>query len=233
VSNIQPLTLQDVEDAVEINVNNDTDTPAEGEDEWNVRMGLAQRAVGVWEGQDVLWDELWTTYTHGSTATAATTYTLTFTDFRFKGSWLRLTLSGSTTKVPLISPEEAQNYETNARVAWITGNNKTGWTLNLGWTPVDGDGTFGATITFDYYKHAFKPTAAADKFEMSDPEFVIHWVTAQKSLLESQNNKYSVYSGEAQRVLETMKVMNLIGSPNSSDTVDDMDAINSNAVLGE
>lgn len=229
-----PLDLEDVQDMINVNVNNDVDTPdPDSDDEWSVRLKLIHLAIGVWEGVDVFWDELWTTYTHGSTVTSATTYTPTFTDFRFAASKIRLVLDGATTFIPLVSPEKAQNFEAGSRVAYFTGNNKAGWTLNFRWTPVSGDGTYGATIIFDYYKYAFKPELVTDKFEMSDPNFIVFWVSAQKSLQESQNNKYSIFSGEASRTLEQMKVMNLIGPPESNQINEDLDAINSGFIIGE
>lgn len=109
------------------------------------------------------------------------------------------------------------------------GNQKAGFTLRLCFTPVAGDGVYGATFEFDYYKFPFKPEAAADKVEMADPNYIVYKVAATKALLESQNNKYSVFDGEATDCMENMAIMNdLAGDGHMED--DDND---NGAVLGE
>lgn len=231
-----PYTLNDLQTRINTLVSNDNDTPSSTDDEYEVRINLINQSIGKWESQDVFWDELWTTYTHGSTVTSATTYTLTFTDFRFLGGQARFILSGQTTYVPVISAEEYQGYAGEARVVYITGNNNSGWTLNLGWTPVSGDGTYGATIKLDYYKYATRFTTSStstDKTEMSDPNYIIYDVSATKSLLESKNNQFSIYSAEAERSLSNMRVLNDIKPSMNRDVVEDADAVVNSAIWGE
>lgn len=231
-----PYTLNDLQQRINTLVNNDNDTPASTDDEWAVRLNLINQSIGKWEASDVFWDELWTTYTHGSTVTTATTYTLTMTDLRFLGSRIRLILSGATTYVPVISPEEYEAYAGEARVAYITGNVSAGWTLNLGWTPVSGDGTYGATIKFNYYKYATEFTtssATTDKPEMADPNFIVYDVAATKSLLESKNNQFSIFSTEAQKSLDNMRITNDIKPTDSADVIEDTSATVFGAVIGE
>ncbi len=231
---VQPRTLQDIQDTIEVLVNNDSDTPATTDDEWTIRLNLINLAIQNWEDEDTLWDELWTTYTHGSPITAATTYTLTFTDFIKPGSTLRFVLNNATIYVPIVSPEEAQNYiGSNMSVAYITGNDNAGWTLNLSWTPTSGDGTYGATIKLDYYHHALKLSGTTDKAEMRSTAYIVYWVSAQKSLLESQSNKYSVFNARAMQAFETMKINNALPPANQSDRVDDLDVINAGGIIGQ
>mgnify|MGYP000854603661 CR=1 FL=1 len=230
-----PYTLQDLQDRINTLVNNDVDTPSTTDDEWTTRLNLINQAIGKWEASDVLWDELWTTYTHGATVSSATTYTITATDIRFLGGQVRLVLNGATTYVSVISPEEYQNYEGEARVVYLTGNPSTGWTLNLGWTPVSGDGTYGATIKFDYYKYATRFTTSSnttDKSEIPDPNFIVYDVAAVKSLLESKNNQFSIFSTEAQKSLDNMRVMNEVKPYGNRDVIQDADGL-SGAIIGE
>lgn len=236
-SNI-PYTLADLQSRINTLVNNDNDAPTSSSDadEYAVRIDLINQAIGKWEASDVFWDELWTTYTHASTVSSATTYTLTMTDLRFLGGQVRLVLSGQTTYIPVISPEEYQTYAGEARVAYITGNVSAGWTLNLGWTPVSGDGTYGATIKLDYYKYATRFTsssATTDKPEMSDPNYIVYDVAATKALLESQNNKFSIFSTDADRCLTNMRILNDIKPSANSDRVQDTDATVYSAIIGE
>ncbi len=213
-------------------INNDVDTPTSTDDEYILRLSLINTAIGNWEETDVFWDELHKIYTHGATVTGQT-YTLSFTDFRFPSGQLQLVLNGVTDYIPIISVEEYETYRGEARIAYITGNNNAGWTLNLGWTPVAGDGTYGATIKLAYYKYAVKLANAADKPEMSDKNYILYWVTAQKSLLEGQNNKYTIFTGEATRCLEQMKIQNTLSPTNTDDINADLDAINHAAIIGE
>lgn len=237
MATVNPETLQDLMDAINTLVSNDSDTPTADEDadEWNTRLNLIYMAIRIWgTTQDVLWAELWATHTHGAVISAVSTYSLTgLTDYRFAGGFLRLTLNGATTYVPFIKASQAQAYRNaNKHAAYITGSNQAGWTLNLTWLPASGDGTFGATIAFDYYKYPFKPTEVGHKVEMSDPNFIVFWVAAQKALLESQNNKYSVFDGQATESLDNMRVMNDLLPDYQNNTVENTDALNG-AVLGE
>jgi len=230
-------TLQDLMDRINTLVENDNDTPESTDDEWETRLNLINQSIGKWESQDVFWDELWTSYTHGSTVSTATTYSLSsLTDMRFPGGYLQLILNGATTYIPIVSPEEYQTYGGSARVAYFTGNNSAGWTLNLGWTPADGDGTYGATIKIFYYKFATRFTTASAttaKSELSDPNFIVYDVAAAKSLMESKNNQYSVYSVEALTCMDKMRAINEMKPNYQNMTLDDVDAISYNAVIGD
>lgn len=229
-----PYTLQDCQHRINALVENDNDTPATTDDEWATRLYLIYQAIGNWEGQDVQWRELWKTYTHASTVAASDTdYTIANTDFKMPpGGFVRLTLT-NTSYIPVISPEEYQSYGGEAKVCWFTGNNIDGWVLNLGWTPVAGDGTVGATIKFDYYKMANRPTGVSEKFEMSDPNYIIYWVSAQKALLESQNNKFSAYNTMAQDCMDRMRVANELHANYQDNQLQDIDAISLGSNMGD
>jgi hypothetical protein len=240
MANTDPASLQDLMDAINTNVSNDSSTPTKTDDsdEWGARLNLIYMAIRIWgTTQDVLWNELWATYTLVATLSGTTTYVMTtLTDFRFPGGYLRLTLNGGTAYIPIIKSENAQSWiQAGKRAAYFTGSAQAGWTLNLTWTPASGDGTFGATVKFDYYKFPYKPPGtdpANEKIEMSDPNFVIFWVSAQKALLESQNNKFSVYDAQAEECLDNMRIMNDLLPDYQSNQVEDTDALNG-AIMGE
>lgn len=232
-----PMTLQDLQDQINTLVSNDSDTPPSdgSDDEWKTRLYLIYAAIRVWgTSKDVLWNELWATYTHGSALTATTTVALaTLLDYRFPGGFVRLTLNGTTRYVPVIKAENAQTYINAGHLAaYITGSAQAGWTLNFTAMPSASNGTLGATISFDYYKFPFKPTAVSEKIEMSDPNFVVFWVAAQKALLESQNNKYKVFDAQAEECMDNMVIFNDLLPDYQNNTVENTDALNG-AVLGE
>lgn len=231
MANNLPYDLNELQNRINTLVSNDNDTPTNGDDEWNTRLNLIYQSIGKWERANSNWAELWTSYTHGSTVSAGTTtYTLSLlTDLNKLGGWLTLTLDGVDSLVAVVSPEQSQTY-VNARVCWFTGNNKTGWTLNLGWTPATNDGTVGATISFPYYKYAFKPELTTDEVEMSDPNFIVYDVAATKSLMESKNNQFSVYSTEALNIMDRMMAMNEINPPYQNNAIEDIDGINGSVI---
>lgn len=236
MANVEPLTLQDLMDQINTLVSNDSDTPtaAADLDEWTARLNLIYAAIRLWgTTQDILWNELWATYTHGATLLASLTTVLTITDYRWPGGYLRLTLSGNVNYIPIIKAENAQSWIQEGRqAAYITGSQQAGFTLNLTVLPSAANGLLGATIAFDYYKFPFKPTAVGDKVEMSDPNFIVFWVAAQKALLESQNNKYSVFDAQATESMDNMRIMNDLLPDYQNNQVENTDALNG-AVIGE
>lgn len=229
-----PYDLQTLQDRIHTLVENDPDTPDTTDDEWTTRLNLINQAIGNWESADILWNELWTTYTHPSVLTGTTTYALsTLADFRFPGGYIRLTLNGITGYIQVIKPSQARQYiDGGGQAAYFTGNNNAGWTLNLTWTPTANDGTLGATLAFDYYKYAIKPSGVSDKVEMSDPNYIIYWVAAQKNLLESNNNQYSVYDAQATECMDNMRTLNYQLPDYQDNRVEDIDVLHG-AVLGE
>lgn len=232
----QPYSLQDIQDRINTLVNNDSDTPDTTDDEWTNVLNLINQSIGKWESSDTLWDELYTSFTGSTIVAGTTTYALTsLDDMRFPAGPVILRLNGVDNKVQVISPEESQREFSN-KVVWFTGNNRDGWTLNLSWTPTAGDGTVGATFIIPYYKYAtrFDSSSTTDELvEMSDPNFIVYDVSATKALLESQNNKFSVFNSEALNIMDRMKVMNEIKPAYNDNGVEDIDAISFGAVFGE
>lgn len=233
-----PYTLQDLQERINSLVNNDTDTPSQNDDDWDLVVNLINQSIGKWETQDVQWDELFTSHTVSSTISAGTTsYSLSaLTNLRKLGGFLKLTLNSADNYIEFISPEEYQTFMGEERVAYITGNETSGYTLKLGWTPVAGDGTVGATMSFPYYKFATRfnsSSATTDKTEMSDPNFIVYDVAAAKSLMESKNNQYTVYANMAAESMDRMRTMNEVVAPYNGGGIEDIDYINFNAILGE
>lgn len=234
MANTGPRTLQSIQDLINTLVSNDAETPTTDDEEWDTRLNLINLAIANWGmTQDILWDQLWKTYTHGSTIDGNTTYTLSFTDYRYRGrnKLAYFTLDGVERDVDFITPDMSDSYQDNGQKAvYITGNENDGYTLNLTWTPVDGDGYYGATLSFEYYKYPFMPASTSDNVEMPNSNYIVFWVAAQKSLLESQNNKYAVFDSQAQEALDNMIAMN---GPTGAQQIENTDAVEYGAVLGD
>ncbi len=236
MANVDPQTIEDIQDAINTLVANDSDTPEEGDEEWTTRLNLIWTVIRTWgTTKDVFFAELWKTYSSSpTTISAATTYSLSgVTDYRFPGNKLRVTLNGEIKRINIVKTKDVEKYEeAGAQVAYITGNQKDGFVLNLTQVPTAGDGIYGGTFAFDYYKFPYKPTANSDKVEMSDPNFIVWKVAGIKSLLEGQRNKFSVYDDEAADCMDNMVIMNDLTPDQGGDNVENTDALNG-AVLGE
>lgn len=236
MANVEPQTIEEIMSSINTLVSNDDDPPEDGDEEWRTRLNLIWLAIRNWgTSKDVFFDELWKTYDSGATTLSGVdSYVLAdLLDYRFAGGYLRLTLNGETSRVKIIETHQADKYvEAGEKAAYITGNQNDGVTLNLTWTPAAGDGTFGATFALDYYKYPFKPELAADKVEMSDPNYIVYWVAGQKSLLESQKNKFVTYDDMATDCMDNMVIMNDLTPDQHGDLVENADALHG-AVLGE
>lgn len=227
-----PYDLTTILDRIHTLVDNDPDSPPVGDDEYVARLRLVHQAISEWELMDVDWRELWTSTEEGTISAGTKEYPLSIEDMRRPGGYLTLVKDDVITRIQIISPEQSQTY-TNARVVWFTGSNTDGWTLNLGWTPEDSDGSVGATIRFPYYKYATLPESPSDVLEISDPNFVIYRVAATKAALESKNNLYSIYSTEALNCMDRMKTMNFLNPNYQDNSFEDVDDITHGAVIGE
>lgn len=230
-----PMTIQDIMDEVFVAVDNDpTSSTDTTQDEWTARLRLVNMAIKAWEREDVLWQELWSTYTHGSTVTAATTYVISATDYRFNGSYLKFTLNGADNYLEIVEPEEGFKYAlSGSKAAYITGNPSTGWTINLTFTPTSGDAYFGATMSFNYYKSATKMTTTiTDKPEMSDPSFIVSYVAYRKNLYNGRANVAADYQADMINAMDSMKTRNAMRIPYGSREIEDLDLIRNNSALG-
>lgn len=229
-----PMTLQDILDEVYVAVDNDPTSSITVDDEQTARIRLCNMAIKKWEGvKEVFWNELWATYTHAATVSTATTYIISATDYRFAGSYMKFTLSGSDAYLEIVKPEEAFKYAlSGSKAVYITGNPSAGWTINLTWTPASGDGFFGATMSHNYYKSATRLSAVTDKPEMPDPSFIVNFVSYRKNLYNGRSNVASDYRDEMQTSLDNMVVRNAVGVNYSSSEIADLDIIRNNASLG-
>lgn len=228
-----PMSLQDILDEIYVAVDNDPTNSTTADDEQTSRIRLCNMAIKAWESEDVYWDELWSTYTHVSTVSGTTTYTIAAADFRTEASYVKFTLNGSDTYLEMVKPEEGFKYAlAGSKACYITGNPSAGWTLNLTWTPVVGDGYYGATISFNYYKSATKMVTTSDKPEMSDPSYIVDFVAYRKNLYNGRGNVAQDYLASSATKLDNMKIRNAMRVNYGSSEIADLDLIRNNASLG-
>lgn len=230
-----PMTVQDIMDEIYVAVDNDPTNSTNQDDEWTARLRLVNMAIKAWEREDVLWNELWSPSTPGA-VTSATSYPLDVNDFRFAGSYMKFTLNGADTYLEIIKPEEAFKYTANnigSKAVYITGNPSTGYSVNLTWTPSNGDGFFSATMSFNYYKSAKRMTATTtDKPEMSDPSYIVNFVAYRKNLYNGRSNVAQDYLTQTQDCMDSMKIRNAMRVHYGSSELEDVDLVRNNASLG-
>lgn len=230
-----PMTVQDILDEVYVNVDDDPTSSTTADDEQTSRIRLINSGIRAWERQDVYWRELWTLYTHASTLTGTKTYPIAATDFLQPGSLLYLTDSNNNVSfIDMISPEQAIKYTQNGpqQAAFITGNPATGWTLNLTWTPASGDGTYGLTPSFYYYKSANRIASATDTPEMLDPNYLVWYVTAQKHLFNGRTDMAQDAMSQAQECMDNMRIKNELMVNYGDNSVEDTELFRYNDSLG-
>lgn len=220
-------------DEIYVAVDNDPTNSTNQDDEWTARLRLINMAISAWEGMDTYWNELWTTYTHGSPVTNTTTYVISAADYRFPGSYMKFSLNGSDTYLEIIHPEEAFKYvNSGVRAVYITGDLGVGFTVNLTWTPASGDGFYGSTMTHNYYKSALKMTTSTDIPDMSDPNYIVNFVSYRKNLYNGRSNVAADYQAAAQTCMDNMVIRNAERINYGSNAIEDIDAIRSNSALG-
>ena len=228
-----PMTVQDLMDEIYVAVDNDPTNSTTQDDEWTSRLRLINMGIKAWEREDVLWNELWSSYTHSATVSTATTYTISATDYRFAGSYMKFTLNGADTYLEIIKPEEGFKYvQIGSKAVYITGNPSVGWTINLTWTPASGDGFYGATMSFNYYKSASRMAVTTDTPEMSDPSYLVNFVAYRKNLYNGRSNVAQDYLTSSQDCMDDMKMRNAMRVQYGSREIEDLDLIRNNASLG-
>ena len=155
----------------------------------------------------------------------------------FPGSYIRIiTTSGSTIRVEVCKPEEADKFvQAQLRRAYFTGNQAAGFTLNFTVTFPVGDVEIGGSIQFDYYKSALAPASASDitwSPEMSNPDYIIYWVAAQKHLMDSNTNEYEVYQNIADNTMQNMRIANETMPMNATTQMDDVEYLRDGSYFG-
>lgn len=231
---IDPFTLQDIMDAIYVAVDNDPTSSLTQDDEYTSRLRLCNMAIATWMRQDVLWNELWKTYTHNATVSSST-ITLTMTDMRMPGSWVRFQDSNGNIAIRLdvIKPFQAANYTAAGRQAvYFTGNQSAGWTMNFTVTPASGDNVYGNTPIFDYYKSPTRLVNTTDVPEMSNPFYIVHFVSYRKNLYNGRSNVAQDDLASAQDCMDNMKISNAMNVHYSDQEIEDVEIIRTNSSLG-
>lgn len=202
-------TLQKIQDALHIAVENDYTTPAAGSEDWNLRLKLIN-VVGVasWEQEkEVEWNELWSNIDDAGTIEAGVRDYDAPDDIRSPGSKIALVKNGVVVElIPVKSLQAAKdNPYSIKREAYIYGSPRSGHVIRLGWIPAEDDAVIGATMSFSYYKAAEELVRASDIPEMSDAMYCVYSAAAiihrsnYNSAGQKDNEDRASYSMEQMR----------------------------------
>lgn len=218
------MTLQEYQTYLHSLYQADGSTPSSSSDEWAHRKNLLHSAIGIWDSENALWNELWTTLADASdgskTITAATVDYDMPTDFRFLGSFVRTTSAGGDhTYWQVISPQKAELYKnTSPKACYVTGNKSAGFDIHFTKQP-----TVGETINYPYYKEPSNPSATTDVIEMSDPWFAIYYALGKLHEQDGDGDRASAAYAVADQKLRNMKVRNAMLPHNQPNTIGDRD----------
>lgn len=141
-------TLNDVQTDIAVDFDSSATPPATTNSEWSRRTALINRAERM-VGKALSWRWPWLYKTDSSLATVVGTATISLPgDFRPTG--LILDAAGNlhigSTAYRLVTVRERQDFDTTAKICWITGNDVNGYTLHVQPTP-----TAVATLDLQYY----------------------------------------------------------------------------------
>jgi len=201
----------------------DGSTPSSGSDEWTHRRNLLYAAINLWDSEKgVFWNELWVTLASAAdgdktAAVSDLSYDMP-TDFRFLGSYVRVTSSaGKNVYYRVISPSDAELYaNTSTKAVYVTGNVKTGFDLHFLDQPTAGD-----TINYPYYKTPSLPSATSDVIEMADPWFGIYYALSVLHSIDGDGDLSNRALAMAQDRLSSMKIRNMQLPNDQTNKVDD------------
>ena len=204
------MTLTEFQTYLHALYRGDDNVPTDGDTKWNQREYILHSAINIWENQNVLWDELWTTLTDASTGdktvnSSDLAYTMP-TDMKFLGGYVTVTSGTQVTTYTVVKPQDISLYTSG--VVYFTGNKKIGQTLHFLTQP-----TVGGTIDYPYYKDAFTPTTTAHVIEMSDPYFAVYYALGKLHEQEGAGDRARASYAIADEKLIKMKTANMLLPP--------------------
>lgn len=114
---------------------------------------------------------------------------------------------------PVVKPHETQVLSTNTPYAYFTGNNQSGFTLNI--NPAPTEDWNGADIDYIYYRipAQLDPTGedGTSIIEGGDPAFYYMHMVAQRFLDSRNYSSYQVALRDSEQAIQGMRLVNNTG----------------------
>lgn len=174
------MTLQDLQDKIQVLYDNDTTTPDSSDEDFKTRTALLNSAIDIWQKEEQ-WRELLVSsddLTVPIVTVSGTKKYLLPADFDKIVGYIRLTDGTSYKYVPQIDPTSAQLFDNSPseNFFYITGNPRDGYSAILSPTP----NVSGQELKFEYYKlPTHFTTTTTDVSEIPDPMFLVYYVLSK------------------------------------------------------
>jgi hypothetical protein len=202
------MTLSEILKKIHLLYEGDIDYPAEGSEDYELRKGLVNAAIDVWEQENVRWRELFKNLSDATdgdkTATSSTTTYSVPSDYRFISSFLYIQdADGNKTYYVYKRPDDVIKIDKingSFKFFYETGGGSSK-KINIV-NPVNG------SIHYSYYKKAKKLSNPNDVAEMLNPDFIVYWVLAQLYEQDLRNDKVAQYQALAKQALDYMIIEN-------------------------
>lgn len=196
-------THQDAQDLLAI-LANDTETPAEGDEDWNIRQVLLNDGIQSWEDEEgVDWTTLYATLADAADGTKQTDGSARSfdapSDFRRLVGEVRL----DNGFVPVYKAWEIQGLNRDSQFAYVTG--KPGaYKITFNLVP-DAD----LSIDYDYFRAATLLDDPTDSFDMTRPRYAVYRALAQINRLASDTSGYNANMQQAENAMDAMRNENV------------------------
>lgn len=209
------MNLEDILMAIQANVDRSNDDLDWDDEDVMVRIAIANRGLRQWARDNTTeWQELLEPVVIGTIASGSTSFSLEENYHLLKGVYLDDT--GEPVEVRRVN--EATR---SGRYVYVSGNKKDGYQLNLGWVVEEGDRWIGKKLRVIYYKDVEKLKKAKDVPEMSDPDYLVAYVTSEL-MIDDDTTQYSKYTNDATTALANMRQRNdRLADTEESNVMDD------------
>lgn len=203
----------------------DVDEPSSSDDDYTARLRIINAAIDNWSSEgDGRWRELFTTLSDAAdgdkTTTASDGTLVTPTDFRTISGYVRIDdENGNQTFYPQVDIEKEQllSNNTQTRRFYITGNESSGFVINVKPAPT----VSSRTISYEYFKQATQVTTGTDVIEMDDPYYVIYYTLSVLFENDGEGDRAIKALQQANDRLAQMKLRNLVAGSYQENSIPD------------
>lgn len=212
------MTLDELQQAIQVLYENSTDFYAEGSEDWVIRLNLINLWISRWENVDgTFWNELWTSDSSRTFAFATPSYAAPAA-MKMPGGFIKVSKAGvGELNVPVVPQHKAAIKGAGEVYAVFTGR-PGAYEYAFGGV---GEEFEGAKITFPYYKFATKLAMAADITEVPDPTFLVQGTVADLHSMNRNISGYDLRVEQAEERLSQMQLRNEISPHYQNNQIED------------
>lgn len=220
------MTLQDLQDKIQVLYDNDTTTPDSSDDDFKTRTALINTAIDVWQKEEQ-WRELLKSSDDLTVPIVTIAGTKAYdlpVDFDKIAGFIRLS-DGTTYKyIPQKDPASSQLYDNTPaeNFYYIMGNPRDGYQAILHPTP----STNGQVLKFEYYKKPTHLVGETDISEIPDPMFLVYFALSKLFDSDGASLKSQKAFLEMTSRLDNMVQQNMLQGWFQSTEIDDVDFLN-------